>query len=102
MPTRYVPILYIEFQRKHQTSSRLVLVAQPLETVRNEKKPTAPIFVSLESFKRSKKIKQCDEIKKNWFEWSMDLPIDLGKRRKELLSLGHKPRTSKVASEKGA
>ena len=32
-------ISYTEFQRKHRTTSCLVLVAQPLETIRNETYP---------------------------------------------------------------
>ena len=72
-------------------------------TLRNSaqrKNSADPIFASLENFDRSEIMKECGKLKKTGFSVSVDLPADLGKRRKELLSLGYKLRNSKVASEK--
>jgi len=66
------------------------------------KKVVEPIFVSLDGFDRSMIMKECGKLKKTGFSISTDLPAELGKRRKELLSLGYKLKTSKVTAEKVA
>ena len=64
------------------------------------KKVVEPIFVSLDGFDRSMIMKECGKLKKTGFSISTDLPAEPGKRRKELLSLGYKLKTSKVTAEK--
>ena len=46
--------------------------------------------------------KECGKLKKTGLSISTDLPAELGKRRKELLSLGYKLKTSKVTAEEVA
>ena len=45
-------------------------------------------------------MKECVKLKKTGLSVSVDLPGDLGKRLKELLSLVYNIRISKIASEK--
>ena len=47
-------------------------------------------------------MKECGKLKKTGFSISTDLPAELGKRRKELLSLGYKLKTSKMTAKKVA
>ena len=67
-----------------------------------KQKAIEPIFISLSDTERSAIMKECGKLKKTGFSVSTDLPAELGKRRKELLALGYKLKSSKSAAEKVA
>ena len=100
MPTSYAWVPCIAFLKKTTPSESSAVPNLRRNT--QKQKVVESIFVSLGDNDRSAIMKECGKLKKTGFSVSTDLPAELGKRRKELLAIGYKLKTSKSAAEKVA